>query len=121
MMEELEATTRIDPCLEDQLAGVPPEYSRCYHSSSFAQRNLDSAPAIEPSTGGSLTGCPNGCTYDPPGCDIKGNISASTGAKIRRVPGQEYCSETIIRSEYGGRWFCTEAEAVSNSWRKAEV
>lgn len=77
----------------------------------------DAAP---PSTGGE-TGCPSGCTYHPPGCDIKGNISVITGEKIYHVPGQEYYNATKISPEYGERWFCTEAEAIANGWRKAEV
>lgn len=53
------------------------------------------------------------------GCLIKGNISINTGEHIYHVPGQEHYSETIIRSEYGERWFCTEAEARQAGWRKA--
>ena len=71
---------------------------------------------------GSVDGrCPNGCTIQQPGCNIKGNISIETGEKIYHVPGQEYYDETSIRPEYGERWFCTEAEAIETGWRKAEV
>jgi len=65
-------------------------------------------------------GCPNGCTYHKPGCDIKGNISINTGEKIYHLPGQEYYEETKISPEYGERWFCTEAEAIANGWRKSK-
>jgi len=64
--------------------------------------------------------CPSGCITPPPGCDIKGNISFNTGEKIYHVPGQEYYDETIIRPEYGERWFCTEYEAIANGWRKSK-
>ena len=74
-----------------------------------------------PPSGSGQSGCPNGCTYHPPGCNIKGNISVDSGEKIYHVPGQRYYSDTIIRPEYGERWFCTEAEGISNGWRKAEV
>lgn len=53
------------------------------------------------------------------GCNIKGNVSIDTGERIYHVPGQEHYSETIIRREYGERWFCSEAEARAAGWRKA--
>jgi hypothetical protein len=53
------------------------------------------------------------------GCDIKGNISINSGERIYHVPGQMFYSETIIRPEYGERWFCTEQEAIAAGWRKA--
>ena len=68
----------------------------------------------------SSAGCPNGCTYFKSGCDIKGNISINSGEKIFHVPGQEFYSDTKISPEYGERWFCTEAEARANGWRKAK-
>ncbi len=56
--------------------------------------------------------------YDP-ACDIKGNISIGSGAKIYHVKGQEYYADTIIRHEYGERWFCSEQEARAAGWRRA--
>lgn len=53
-------------------------------------------------------------------CDIKGNISLNTGERIYHVPGQEFYDDTVIRTEYGERWFCTEAEAKAAGWRKAK-
>jgi hypothetical protein len=53
------------------------------------------------------------------GCDIKGNVSISSGDRIYHVPGQEWYEETIIRPEYGERWFCSEAEARKAGWRRA--
>lgn len=63
--------------------------------------------------------CPNGCTELLPGCEIKGNISVSSGNKIYHLPGQQYYSVTVISPEYGERWFCTEEEAIANGWRKS--
>lgn len=57
-------------------------------------------------------------TYDQ-SCDIKGNISINSGAKIYHVRGQENYADTIIRTEYGERWFCSETEARAAGWRKA--
>jgi hypothetical protein len=37
------------------------------------------------------------------------------------VPGQCYYDKTLINLSKGGRWFCTEQEAVSAGWRKAKV
>ncbi|RVA55515.1 hypothetical protein EN933_08145 [Mesorhizobium sp. M7A.F.Ca.US.001.01.1.1] len=53
------------------------------------------------------------------GCNIKGNVSIDTGEHIYHVPGQKYYSQTIIRPEYGERWFCSEAEARAAGWRKS--
>lgn len=64
-------------------------------------------------------GCPNGCTSSSPGCAIKGNISSS-GEKIFHVPGQRDYEKTVISPGQGERWFCTEAEAIANGWRKAK-
>ena len=52
-------------------------------------------------------------------CNIKGNISYSTGEKIYHVPGQQYYSQTKINTAYGERWFCSEAEAIRAGWRKS--
>lgn len=65
------------------------------------------------------TGCPNGCTQPSAACQIKGNINAE-GEKIYHMPGQAYYDKTIISPEKGERWFCTEAEAIANGWRKSK-
>jgi hypothetical protein len=52
-------------------------------------------------------------------CLIKGNISINSRERIYHVPGQEYYQPTIIRPEYGERWFCSEGEARAAGWRKA--
>lgn len=66
----------------------------------------------------SASACPNGCTEQPSGCVIKGNIN-SEGVKIFHVPGGGSYNQTKISPDKGERWFCTEAEAVANGWRKA--
>lgn len=63
-------------------------------------------------------GCPNGCDWHKPGCDIKGNISFNTGEKIFHMPGDKYYWKTKINSRYGERWFCTPAEARRIGWRR---
>jgi micrococcal nuclease len=52
------------------------------------------------------------------GCLIKGNIG-STGGKIYHLPGCPYYNATKIDEARGEQWFCSEAEAVAASWRKA--
>ena len=54
-----------------------------------------------------------------PSCNIKGNISISSGERIYHVPGQKYYTSTIIRPEHGERWFCSEGDARSAGWRKS--
>ncbi|MQB37222.1 hypothetical protein DXT97_10475 [Agrobacterium tumefaciens] len=67
--------------------------------------------------GGGYSLLPRGW-YDP-ACNIKGNISINSGQRIFHVPGQEDYDATIIRTRYGERWFCSEAEAREAGWRKA--
>ncbi|MFQ4135172.1 cold shock domain-containing protein [Nodosilinea sp. PGN35] len=54
-----------------------------------------------------------------PSCVIKGNISISTGKKLYHVPGMEDYEGTEIHLDKGERWFCTEAEAIAQGWRRA--
>lgn len=55
------------------------------------------------------------------GCDIKGNVSMDSGERIYHVQGQKYYDDTIIRAEYGERWFCSEAEARAAGWRRSRI
>jgi hypothetical protein len=64
-------------------------------------------------------GCPHGCAEPPAGCAIKGNISWRTGERIYHLPGQRYYGVTVISPQKGEAWFCTEAEARANGWRKS--
>jgi micrococcal nuclease len=82
--------------------------------------NTNKSGVVSGSEGGnsSASSCPNGCTEPPSGCLIKGNIN-SEGVKIYHVPGGGSYNVTKITPSKGERWFCTEAEAVANGWRKA--
>ena len=53
------------------------------------------------------------------GCVVKGNISFNTGQKLYHVPGMQDYDITNINESKGERWFCSEAEAIANSWVKA--
>lgn len=53
------------------------------------------------------------------GCLIKGNISRS-GNRIYHVPGMHDYERTRIQERDGERWFCSEAEAQSAGWRRAQ-
>jgi len=64
--------------------------------------------------------CPQGCRTHLSGCDIKGNISHSSGEKIFHVPGQQHYENTVVNPNSGERWFCSEEEAIANGWRKAK-
>jgi hypothetical protein len=55
----------------------------------------------------------------PPGCIIKGNISAK-GGRIFHVEGQRDYLTTSIRRENGERWFCSEPDARAAGWRAAK-
>mmetsp|Transcript_37035 Transcript_37035/g.96077 ORF Transcript_37035/g.96077 Transcript_37035/m.96077 type:complete len:340 (-) Transcript_37035:777-1796(-) len=51
-----------------------------------------------------------------PGCDIKGNISAS-GERIYHVQQGRYYESTQIDTAKGEKWFCSESEAAKEGWR----
>lgn len=77
-----------------------------------------SAPSIRatPTPAGSASPIP---AFTKSECVIKGNISISTGDKLYHLPGMEDYEATRIDLTKGERWFCTEAEAIANGWRKA--
>lgn len=52
-------------------------------------------------------------------CQIKGNISSS-GEKIYHRPDCPYWSKTVIDERKGEKWFCSEEEAQSVGWRRAQ-
>lgn len=64
------------------------------------------------------SGCPRGCEVPPPGCAIKGNISAE-GNRFYHVPGGYYYDGIVMQIDKGERWFCSEAEAVNNGFTKS--
>ena len=53
-------------------------------------------------------------------CDIKGNISHNSGKRLYHMPGDRDYARTRISSARGERWFCSEAEARSAGWRRAD-
>lgn len=57
----------------------------------------------------------------PDGCPIKGNISANSGEKVYHMPWSPWYDKTVVNEERGERWFCNEAEAVSEGWRAIHV
>lgn len=59
-------------------------------------------------------------TVGPNECNIKGNISSS-GEKIYHLPGQRYYQKTIINENKGEKWFCTEADAQKENFRKSNI
>lgn len=52
-------------------------------------------------------------------CNIKGNISISTGRKLYHLPGMQDYQSTRIEAIHGERWFCSEQEAIQSGWTKA--
>jgi micrococcal nuclease len=52
-------------------------------------------------------------------CNIKGNISLSSGEKIYHYPSCPSYSRTKIDESKGERWFCSAEEAQQAGWRVA--
>jgi micrococcal nuclease len=63
--------------------------------------------------------CRAGCANPVPGCLIKGNITLQ-GEKIYHVPSGDYYVQTVIEPEKGERWFCREADAQAEGWRRSK-
>ena len=89
----------------------------------FGLVNVPSTPDASPqpaeisnTQGAASSACPAGCTDPQPGCQIKGNIN-SEGVKIYHLPGGNSYEQTVISTEKGERWFCSEQEAIANGWR----
>ena len=77
---------------------------------------LESKPAVEFARSGFAA---LQASEAKPNCSIKGNISISSGKKLYHLPGMEDYKSTNIEAVHGEKWFCTEAEAMSNGWVKA--
>jgi hypothetical protein len=90
----------------------------CGGSSTASKASPSAATVVVAQATTVAKGCPKGCTAQSPGCVIKGNISS--GGKIYHVPGGGSYTATKIDPSAGERWFCTDAEAVANGWRKAK-
>ena len=56
-----------------------------------------------------------------PACNIKGNISSSTGKRIYYVPGEQQYDAMRVNYSRGERWFCSEADAQGAGWRKSQA
>ena len=95
------------------MAGVPPNLQRCGNHQDILSLRDEAGTLI-------LNRCPHGCKTHLSGCDIKGDISIASGDKIYIVPGQKKYKGTVIRPQYGERWFCAELDAIANGWRKAK-
>ena len=52
-------------------------------------------------------------------CNIKGNISVSSGEKFYHIQGMPEYEMTRIDTFKGERFFCSESEAIANGWNKA--
>lgn len=82
------------------------------------------APTETPAPESAFDTCPSGCISRPDcasGAPIKGNVAFDDGEKIFHVPTGEYYGITVIDPAYGERWFCTEAEAIDNGWRRSST
>ncbi|MCL5411551.1 MAG: thermonuclease family protein [Patescibacteria group bacterium] len=53
-------------------------------------------------------------------CNIKGNISRTTGEKIYHLPGGYYYDKTVIGDTPGEKMFCSEEDAQKEGWRKSK-
>ena len=108
------------PSFTPQILATPPitRSSTTSNSSTPTRtRTTTRTGAVVTSATSSL--CLQGCMTPPPNCLIKGNIS-SDKEKIYHVPGGAAYAQTDIDSSKGERWFCTEAEANANGWRRSQ-
>lgn len=60
----------------------------------------------------------NCITPNTSSCNIKWNVSQTTGEKIYHIPGGQFYNKTTVETWKGERWFCSEKEAINAGWRK---
>ena len=85
-----------------------------------------STAAVPSFTGGTLPVPPG--SVGPGQCDysgnsdavIKGNIDRRTAVREYHVPGGLFYSTSVIELSEGELWFCTEAEALSQGWKRSK-
>lgn len=63
--------------------------------------------------------CVHGCIKQSDGCDIKGNVSTD-GSKFYHLPRTQNYDAIKVQPEKGERWFCTEADAMANGFRRKD-
>lgn len=61
--------------------------------------------------------CPYGCITYVTNCDIKG--IATTAGKLYFLPSHSRHAQLDVVGERGDRWFCSEATAIEQGWRRA--
>ena len=62
--------------------------------------------------------CPRGCLDPTEECLIKAVVTGM-GDRLYYLPGTEGYEDALLLIKYGGRWFCTEEEAIQNDFEKA--
>ena len=73
-------------------------------------------PTVVPTL--STSRCPTGC-FDPnEECLIKGVVTG-VGDKYYYLPEMEGYQDALLLVKYGGRWFCSEEDAIQNGFEKA--
>ena len=85
--------------------------------------NPVSAPKVTPVAAPKVTPVSEPIVINEPvaqqNCNIKGNISVSTGDRLYHVVGMEDYEGTKIDPSKGEKWFCSESEAIAAGWRRA--
>ena len=110
-------------------------YWRDVDEQNFTQEDLvedadHDAPDPEPTTVPQFRG---GTLPLPPGADgdtcdftgtreavIKGNVDSDTGERIYIMPGSIFYSTTVVDTDDGDAWICTEDDAIAAGWTKAK-
>lgn len=102
------------------------QFSQLYvsqeNAAKAAKRGIWIGEVTQPAQFRSQTNQANRVVAPPPrgnSCDIKGNIS-NRGERIYHVPGGQFYARTIVSTQRGERWFCSEQEARTAGWRKSQ-
>ena len=51
---------------------------------------------------------------------VKGNVESRTRDRVYHVPGGLFYSTTVVETEKGDRWLCTEREAIAAGWKRSK-
>ncbi len=88
-----------------------------WEGSEFPEPPPTPTPTLTPTPTPAPTqsGCPQGCLEPSENCQIKA-VVAEDGRHLYYRPGDPAYDGSVVNTDSGGRWFCTEDEARAAGW-----
>lgn len=107
-------------CAEPSGTTTTPEVDHSPLVSPIEHSPIEPSPIETPTVAQTLptSRCPGGCLDPNEECLIKGVVTGM-GDRYYYLPDMEGYQDALLLVKYGGRWFCTEEEAIENNFQKA--